>query len=336
MSSSSQQPKRKRILKTAIKFALVGLLFYFLAQKGFISLDETRKAFTRLEYIVPAFGVLLMTTVFSIVRWQWLLRAQGIHLPWARTIQLVFIGTFFNLALPGAVSGDFIKAFYIAKEVEGQGARAFGSILFDRVAGLSALVLVSAGALAMNFNAFVNTKLFAAIKFFILFAALGVIAFYSFLFLVREQRDPLLKFLKVLETKHKLGGSFKRIYEGLRHYHAWRGTVLRVVLISVLTHILVGFAFLNFAHAFGDMDIPNLAVYVVVPLGLLVTAIPIMPAGVGTGHLAFGSLFLLLGSQRGADVFSLFVLSNLAMGAIGGLVYLRFRTHEPAVVMANS
>ena len=45
------------------------------------------------------------------IRWQLLLRAQGIKLSMGRTAQLTLIGNFFNIALPGAVSGDFVKAF---------------------------------------------------------------------------------------------------------------------------------------------------------------------------------------------------------------------------------
>jgi hypothetical protein len=64
---------------------------------------------------------------------------------------------------------------------------------------------------------------------------------------------------------------------------------------------------------------------VIVPLGLLVTAIPLTPAGVGTGHAAFTGLFHILGSPAGANVFNFFLVSQIFFGALGGLVYLRFR-----------
>src|SRR5690606_26991097 len=114
----------------------------------------------------------------------------------------------------------------------------------------------------------------------------------------------------------------------VRHYHNHRGTVMRVLGISALIHTLVCTACFLFAQALGEGQIPPFPVFVIVPLGLLVTAVPIMPAGIGTGHAAFGWLFHFLGSLRGADVFSLFVLSQLLGGSIGGLIYLRFRTRE--------
>jgi uncharacterized membrane protein YbhN (UPF0104 family) len=121
-----------------------------------------------------------------------------------------------------------------------------------------------------------------------------------------------------------------QIYFGLRHYHNHRRTVLEVLALSVVIHLLVGWVCWHYAAALGETNLSLLALYVVVPLGLLVTAVPIAPAGVGTGHAAFLFLFGLLGCQRGADVFTLYALSNILLGAIGGIVYLRFRSHEPS------
>lgn len=323
-------------LKTAFKFLLVAGLLYFLTQKGFISLRDTGRAFTRWDVLAPALFVLFLNLFLGAIRWQWLLQAQGIHLPIARTLQLNFIGNFFNIALPGAVSGDFVKAFYIGREVAGKRGRAFGAILFDRVAGLSALVLLSAGALVFGGPEHIERNVRLATKPFILAAAFCVVLFYGYLFLVREHHDPVLRILKMLEHRSMKFGSFVRIYEGLRHYHAHRWTVLKVLLLSLAIHMMVGWSCLQFATALGEEHLRLYPLYVVVPLGLLVTAIPVAPAGVGTGHYAFAYFFQLIGAARGADVFTLFALTNLFFGALGGLVYLRFRSHEPKPDMQAS
>jgi hypothetical protein len=88
---------------------------------------------------------------------------------------------------------------------------------------------------------------------------------------------------------------------------------------------------MNIAHALGDSHLPLVSLYVVVPIGLVLTSIPIAPAGVGTGHAAFLYLFHLIGSDRGADVFSLYAIGNLFTGLIGGLVYLQFKAHNPDI-----
>jgi glycosyltransferase 2 family protein len=315
---------KKSHLKNLFKILLVVGLFYLLGKKGFLSFSETHRALVQWHLTVPALLIFFACTLLGMLRWQLLLRAQGIHLPWSRTAQLVMVGNFFNIALPGAVTGDFVKAFYIGREIEGKRARAFGSILFDRVAGLSALILLSATAFA------VGVESYPAIKAFVITAAAIVIGFYAYLFLVREHHDPLLIALRKIELKVPKAGSFTRVYEGLREYHNHRITVLQVLVVSIIIHMLIGVACRNIAYALGEHELSLVALYVVIPLGLLVTAVPVAPAGVGTGHAAFAFLFPLIGSSQGANVYTFYALQAIIIGGIGGLVYLQFRSHEPS------
>jgi hypothetical protein len=165
----------------------------------------------------------------------------------------------------------------------------------------------------------------------VVFSFLAMVGFYLCLFLVPESRDPFLWLLRRLQERIPAVGSVTRIYEGVRNYHPHRKMVALSLAISCVVHFLAASACLVF---FQVLDGPiahggqagTWAIYVAVPLGLLVTAVPIAPAGVGTGHAAFSWLFLLMGSHAGANVFSLHVLFQLIFGALGGLVYLRHRS----------
>ncbi len=317
-----------KALKLLGKFALVGGLIYFLVRRGLlsISISNTGTALSRLDEIIPAMLALFAGTVLSIFRWKILLEAHGIRLGWVRTLELTFVGNFFNIALPGAVSGDLVKALYVAKDVKGLRAKAFGSILFDRIAGVSALVLVAAGALVVGFDHFWGTPLIQAIRVFLGTSAAGFIVFYAYLFLMDPKHDPVHALLRRLEKKMPKLGSLFRIYEGVKDYSQHRLAVTKAVAISMCVHLLVAFACWRFTYALGDPTVPLLAIMVVVPLGLLVIAIPILPGGIGTGHVAFGYLFQLLGSKLGADVFTLFALYGISVGLLGGLSYLRFKS----------
>ena len=334
----SPLPKKTRTyLATSIKLTLVGAFLYLLASKGLISVEKTREAFGHPEYVIPAVLVLTLGNCASAIRWQILLRAQGIRLAWGRMIQLHLVGLFFNFLIPGAVSGDLVKAFYVGKEFKGMRAQAFGSILFDRIVGLAALIVLSATALLIHLRELGGTPLLSAIQAFMGIAATLVIAFFTYLFLVREHHDPLLIFLRKMEVRYShrtVFSSVTRIYEGVRHYHHHRSAVALVLLLSLAIHLSVGWACMNFAHALGELHLSLNSLYVVVPIGLVLTSVPVAPAGVGTGHAAFLTLFHLIGSERGADVFSLMVISNLLTGLIGGLVYLQFKAHNPDIGMA--
>ena len=323
-------PVTKKWIKTSLKIAFVMALLFYLSQKGFISARQTGRAFLDWRNSLPALLAMFVSVFLGAIRWQILLRAQDIRLTWTRTTELTLIGNFFNIALPGAVSGDFVKAFYIGKELGGHRARSFGSILFDRVAGLSALVLISAFALLIGYSDFEHSAVMTGTRAFIVTGAACLIFFYLYLFLVREHHDPVLKTLRILESRIPKVALITQVYLSLRHYHNHRFAVIQVLALSVIIQLAIGWVCWRYAAALGEPNLSLLALYVIVPLGLLVTAVPVAPAGVGTGHAAFLFLFGLLGCQRGADIFTLFALSNIAFGAMGGLVYLRFRSHEPA------
>jgi uncharacterized protein (TIRG00374 family) len=314
----------KTYLKLAIKVLAVAVLLSFLAKKGFISLAATEKAFHHWQVFGGIF-LLVLTSVLGVQRWQWLLRAQGIRLKWVRVFQLSYIGNFFNIALPGAVSGDFVKAIYVSKEVKQSASQAFGAILLDRILGLSALMMVSSAAMALGYKNLHGSNLIHAIRLVILGASICFLLFYSFLFLVRDKDDPILKMLVALQSVVKRASSLVGIYRGLRHFHFHRWVVLKALLLSILIHVLVCVAYMGFAQALGAQHLDPLSVMVIVPIGLLVTAVPVAPAGIGTGHAAFTWLFQFLGTLRGADIFSLFALGQLFIGILGGLVYLKFK-----------
>ena len=301
----------KKNLILLFKILFVFSLFYFLAQKGLISLQATQNALKQWKIIVPAVAVLLFTSLLGVIRWQWLLQAQGICLPWTRTFQLTFIGNFFNIALPGAVSGDIVKAIYIGQEMPGKRSGAFGSILFDRLAGVAALVLVSAATLLLGFRTYEHSPMLQAIQIVLIPAALGVILFFVYLFCVKEHHDPLLKLFQTIEKTWSKAGIFTRLYSSLRHYHHCRGTVIKVMILSAGVHLAVGWSCFHFAQALGETQILLQSLWIVVPLGLLVTAIPVAPAGVGIGNVAFFYFFHLIGSERGADVFILYALTSI-------------------------
>jgi len=314
-----------------LKVALVAGVFVWLAKKDLISLEAFRIGMTHLNRIVPGLLALVVSSVIAGFRWQMLLQAQDIFIPLARTYQLHYIGNFFNVTLPGAVSGDLVKAFYVAREVPGARAKAFGSILFDRLVGVSALVLVSVGALTIEYGTFQGSAVLAGVKAFVLVTGAGVVAFYSYLFLVRESHDPILRIFQALEAKNGKFGSLTRIYLGVRTYHHHRAVVLKALAASILIHLSAGFACIQFAYALQQTQLQPSEIYVVSPLGMLVTAVPVLPGGVGTGHAAFSFFFRLIDSQRGADVFSFFVIAQLLIGAFGGLLYLRFKANNPDI-----
>lgn len=322
--------KTKSILKLLFKIAFVAALLYFLAQKGFLSLEATARAFSRPRQIIGGFVFTAVNLAFCILRWQALLRTQGIRLGFRRVAELTLIGNFFNLALPGAVSGDVVKAVYVGRVAAGQRAVALSSILFDRVIGVTGLVIVALMGLSISHAEGFAHVLPKAVQFFTLMLGVGAFLGFAYLLFVREHHDPILKVFRALEKRSARFDSLTRIYLGIRQYNHDRKTLFGVLALSILVHAFAVAAAFQFSIALGITGLPFLGLFVAVPLGLLVTAVPVLPGGLGTGHAAFSALYLFLGSDRGADVFNLIFLTQVVFGALGGLVYLRFRAEGQA------
>jgi hypothetical protein len=72
-------------LKLLAKIAFVLGLLYFLGKKGFISMDQTQRALSQWNIMIPAFLAVVFATILGVFRWQLLLQAHDINLPLGRT-----------------------------------------------------------------------------------------------------------------------------------------------------------------------------------------------------------------------------------------------------------
>jgi uncharacterized membrane protein YbhN (UPF0104 family) len=167
-------------------------------------------------------------------------------------------------------------------------------------------------------------------------AALSVVGFYSYLFLVPETSDPLLRFLVFVERKFSRTAPFRRVYEEIKFYHNHRWVVVKSLALSIFMHLGIGWAALQCAYSLGQTQLTLSSLCLIVPIGLLIVAVPIAPAGIGTGNLAFLYLFRLIGSERGGDIYSLMALGNILVGAIGGFIYMSFKNNYTKAAIADA
>src|SRR5205814_6553032 len=73
------------------------------------------------------------------VRWQILLRVQGIMVSWVRAGMTVTVGLFFNMLLPGLVGGDAIRLGLLFQNARRKKLRCTLSLALDRLRRLASL-----------------------------------------------------------------------------------------------------------------------------------------------------------------------------------------------------
>ena len=84
-----------------------------------------------------------------------------------------------NVFLPGSLSGDLIKGYYVVRSVPGHTAAAVSSILFDRVVGLSGLITLAAIALLVGSGGEWASTLGAPIVLAVIGVTSGVVVFFA-------------------------------------------------------------------------------------------------------------------------------------------------------------
>jgi uncharacterized membrane protein YbhN (UPF0104 family) len=131
--------------------------------------------------------------------------------------------------------------------------------------------------------------------------------------------------MKRLEGRVPLSGIIKRCWEAVESYRSQPGALLKGFLISVPTHLLACLGVYLAMTTVQSRGISLESFLLVVPLGLITTAIPLSPAGVGIGQAAFYTLFSAVAAGTGTTAssgFTVYQSLQIAVFLTGLVSYL--------------
>lgn len=310
---------KQRLIQFAKVLLGVGLVAV-LINKGMIEVDKL-KVLLNPQVILIGFLLVALNTLFLAWRWHVLLKFYKFATNFINALRFYLIGVFFNYALPGAVSGDLVKAFYISRTQPNQKMKAALSVLIDRVLGLYSMLLMSFFSSVFVFqntsdNSSPLIKLIESSWIVLAIASLGLGALFSL---------PMSK-LPVVRNIKKLKSLLDSLYELGRTPQV----ILSSMALSIMGQMLTMVFFYWIAPYFG-FNVSFWTCLFCVPLGFIVMAIPISPAGIGVGQLAFYKLFDALepgAGDAGALAITSFQAFQLIWGVIGAYVYIRYK-HKP-------
>jgi uncharacterized membrane protein YbhN (UPF0104 family) len=102
------------------------------------------------------------------------------------------------------------------------------------------------------------------------------------------------------------------------------GEMALAVVISLANHSLTTLGFVALGAAFGVTGASISEYFVMVPIGNIVSALPLAPGGWGLGEAVFKELFEMSGAagSLGVAVSVTFRLCQLAFGLVGGVFLL--------------
>src|SRR6478609_11604395 len=149
----------KKTLLTILQLLVTGALLYWVFHDPAVR-AAMAVAIREADYrwIAAAIGAYVIVELAAVVRWQILLKVQGINLSNGRIAALFIIGMFYNQFLPGGTGGDIVKTYLLWKETPNQKPGALLAVMFDRMIGLIALICITGVLIFLRYNWLTSTK----------------------------------------------------------------------------------------------------------------------------------------------------------------------------------
>lgn len=319
-SSSGAKNSVKNVVKTALKIVFAVGLIVWMVKEGALNFG----AFAKLSspvMIAFVFVSSLAQVFINNYRWLVLMRGQGFESSVKRTFPLSLIGLFFNFAMPGGVGGDVVKGYYLVQDHPEKKLAAAMSIFVDRLIGFFIMIAMAFVAIFLNFSEVTHSKELTSIAVAVAALFLGFLVFFAL------SLSKLLQgaWAQGLFDKIPGGSKLRRIYETLHSYRRAPRELALAMFLSSLSQASVIAYVMVVGNALGESSIPVSVYCFLVPLGIVVQALPISPAGIGVGQAAFYYLFnsyLHKESDLGPTAMTMLQLTNFAWGLVGAYFYL--------------
>ena len=282
---------KRSIALNAIKFiipaVIIPILLWRVEPEQWDQLTQQPKHY---GLLFTAFLIAIAATALSFARWCILVRCQGIALSMLEAFRLGAICFLLSFVSVGSVGGDLFKAIFLARRRPGKRVEAVASVLVDRASGLYGLLfLVVTGTLLLqpvevreSAEGLEDLKFAATTLFGIGTAALLVLVFGG------RSVDRALQWGS---NARWVGPIISKIAAPLRSFHRHPFAFGASLLMSVGVQGLFAISVYLLARSLYVAP-PNLTEhFVIVPLGMLASALPLTPAGVGVWEVAIATLY---------------------------------------------
>lgn len=272
-----------RSLKLVLKIVITILCFWYISTK--INFSEALNALLKANWFLLFVALLffILSKVLSAFRLNIYFRNIKLQLSEWENIRLYWLGMFYNLFLPGAISGDAYKVVLLNRKYKTPYKKASAAVLLDRFSGVLALgVILSVYGVIVLHN----------YKYDVLLIFSAILAFAGFYFVIR--------FL------------FKDFLQSFFPTFLW---ALAVQLSQV---ICVYFIMLSL-----HLPLSQHEWIFIFLLAAVISVLPIsLGGGLGTREVVFaeGARFFHLDPQTGVIISLLFYLLTV-IGSVWGLYY---------------
>ena len=299
------------LLKVAIS---LGLIVFLINQVNFKEIIIIMKD-VDLAMIIYALIFIIVQVFIATIRWRLVLQCQKINLDYKNILQILWVGLFFNQAMPSSVGGDVIRGYYLKKQGITLGSATLG-VLMDRLFGMMGLVILVLAATPLLFD-LVSDPI---ARTGVLFIALSVFLVLLFIFFT-DKLPGNFSHLKLIRGFYSLSIDGRRcLSKGVN------GPL--ILAISILIHLLSIVVVMIIAIGLG-INVEFVGFFLMIPLVTLIMVVPISIAGWGVreGVMVVGFGYLGVAPELALSLSILYGLSVLIVALPGGIVWMFKRSY---------
>ena len=321
-------------LKFLLPVVIIGFLIWKIEPEKWHQLSTQPKNF---GLLAAALVLALISMGLSFARWCVLVRCQGIQLSMLEAFRLGSICYLLSFVSVGSVGGDVFKAVFLAKRRPGKRVAAVASVLVDRGCGLYGLLILAAVGLFLTGNPSLGAGSSAALDSTtagpegldlvqIKWATACLIGMgttvLGILILGGKSVDRLIDWGSGLPL---MGGLVHTIGPPLRMFHHHPIAFASSILMSLGVQGLLVFSIYFIARGLYTSPPTLTEHFVIVPVGMLASALPITPAGLGVLEWAIDQMYKIVPAvpteASGVLVALVFEMVKILMAVIGTVFY---------------
>jgi uncharacterized protein (TIRG00374 family) len=272
----------RRPLRIVLTLVLTGLALGYLVWK----VDLGGVIDTLLDanpwWFALSVSIMIGTALPMALRWQWLMRAQGMDDTFAWLTRAYFVSYTASQVLPTSIGGDAMRVYETARRHPGRTGDVTAIILLERGLGGAGTVLLGAIGFLLALGTYdVGAYLWLEGAFVV-----GTLIL-IFLFFARSAR-PLLNRVRPLLRRLRVERPLRALYEGVHHFRGHAGLLLGVFLFTTAIQAVRILSIWAAGRAVG-IDLGPRIYYVMGPLFFLVLLVPFTLNGIAVREAFFVS-----------------------------------------------
>ncbi|MCC7007322.1 MAG: flippase-like domain-containing protein [Acidobacteria bacterium] len=328
-SASSAPPRhaRRHALIWTLKILVSGGLLYWL-----FSTVDAREVWQLVRtasgvWLAAALALYGAMVLLSAWRWDLLLSAQGVDLPFGSLFSSFLVATFFNNFLPSNIGGDVVRIRDTARAA-GSKTLATTIILLDRGLGLLGLVFVSACGATI---AAARSEALGPLGPGLLWLAFAGGLAATVVAVVAPRTISMA--LRPLEVVHQAWVSerVERLTAALSRFRAAPRALVQCFVGAIGVQALIVAFYAAIARALG-IAIPSAHLAILVPISFIVQMLPVSVNGFGVREKTFVEYFAALHlPTAGALALSLTGAAMMMVFSVSGAVAYVTRPHASEV-----